>query len=242
VSYGILGEIAHATITFAQKPNPGSPSADPARSTVHAVGKGEGAVLGFGHTQKHIESDFDPQTLKTTRWTSTRTFGDETVVDTIEQQQPGAVSILRKRTGKPDQKESMQRPSAVLDPLGLLLRLRLAPPKAPLLLEVLDGRALWAMRFSAAQPTHETPRTLRLEGRAEPIFWNGSPDPERTGRGFTLFLSDDAYHNPVRLVVPFALGEARAEISRLNRTGNKPRLKFWKIPFVALVPRCGFLP
>lgn len=74
----------------------------------------------------------------------------------------------------------------------------------------LDGRALWLMTFSAAQPTSENPRTLRLDGWAEPIYWNGTPDNLRTAHSFTFFLSDDAYRNPLRLVVPFGPGEAHA--------------------------------
>ena len=236
VSYGILGEVAQGTITFAPQSSPGSAGTDGARSMIHAVGDGQGAVLGFGNTSKHIESDFDVQTLTSTRWTSTRTTGAETVIDSAEQQQPGVVSLLRKRAGNPDQVESVTRSSAVLDPLGLLLRIRLAPPKAPTTFELLDGRALWLMSFSAAQPTNENPRMLRLDGRAEPIYWNGTPDNDRTARSFTFFLSDDAYRNPLRLVVPFGPGEAHAELSGLSRPGSAPRRKVWGGFLTALMP------
>jgi len=100
----------------------------------------------------------------------------------------------------------------------------------------LDGRALWLMTFSAAQPTSENPRTLRLDGWAEPIYWNETPDNLRTAHSFTFFLSDDAYHSPLRLVVPFGLGDARAELSGLSRPGSRPGKRFWGRLLAALVP------
>jgi len=220
VSYGVLGEIAAATISFV--PDPGSRGADTSRS-VRAVATGSGAVLGFGKTEKHIESEFDTQTLKTTRWTSTRSSGGETVIDIAEQHQPGTVSLVRKRLGQPDQADSMTRASVILDPLGLLLRLRLGPLQVPVSFEILDGRALWVVTISAVRPTAEPVPMLRLEGRTEPIFWDGKPDSERTGRRFTLFLSDDRYRTPLRLIVPFGLGEARAEMVQLSRMGTAQR-------------------
>jgi hypothetical protein len=241
VSYGILGEVAEATVTFTPDGSPGLVGAGPARSIVHAVGTGRGAVLGFGKTEKHIESDFDTQALKTMRWTITRSTGGETVVDIAEQPQAGAVSLLRKRTGQPDQADSMNRASPVLDPLGLLLRIRLAPPQAPTSFEILDGRALWIVTLSAARPTSDTPRMLRLDGWCRPIYWDGTPDKERTERPFKLFLSDDAYHTPLRLVVPFGMGEARAEIVQLSRPAPRPRLELWRI-LLRFFPQCHRLP
>jgi hypothetical protein len=241
VSYGILGEVAEATVTFTQGASPGPAGADPRRSIVRAVGKGQGAVLGFGKTEKHIESEFDTRELKTMRWTSTRSTGGETVVDIAEQRQPGAVSLLRKRAGQPDRADSINRASAVLDPLGFLLRIRLAPPHAPASFEILDGRALWIVTVSAARPTSDTPRTLRLDGWCRPIYWDGTPDKERTERNFTLFLSDDAYRTPLRLVVPFGLGEARAEIVQLSRPAPKPHFRLWK-NLRRFLPQCRGLP
>ena len=207
VRYGIFGQVAEATITFSPGP----------KRTVRASGHGNGAVLGFGKTDKRIEGEFDLQTLKTTRWTIVRQSGDEKVIDLAEQTEPGLVSLVRKREGRPDEADKFSRPSPVLDPLGLLLRLRFAPLKAPSSFEVLDGRALWVIRLSAIHATDENPPTLRLDGYAEPICWDGSPDEKRTGRDFSLFLSNDSYRTPVRLVVPYDLGEARAEIVHLSR-------------------------
>ena len=73
----------------------------------------------------------------------------------------------------------MNRASAVLDPLGLLLRIRLAP-QTPTSFEILDGRALWIVTLSAARPTRDAPPMLRLDGRVKPIYWDGTPDKERT--------------------------------------------------------------
>ena len=212
VSYGLLGEVATATVTFA--PVTGQP-------TVRATGTGEGAVLGFGKTKKRFESEFNTQTQQANKWTATRTTGSDIVVDTAEQAKAGVVSNLRKRAGQPDQAETLSRATAVLDPLGLLLRLRTAPLNQPSSFEILDGRALWIVTLSAARPTQE--RLLQLEGRAEPIYWDGSPDKERTARSFSLYLSNDAFRTPTRLTVPFGMGEARAELVQLSRPGTGKR-------------------
>jgi hypothetical protein len=209
VSYGMLGQVAAATISL----TPGAQS-----RTVHAVGRGNGAVLGFGQTEKHIESDFDLQTLKPTRWTITRLTGDERVTDIAEQAELGKVSLVRKRPGRPDQVDSFTRATAVLDPLGLLMRIRFGPMSAPSSFEILDGRALWVISFSSIRTTDENPPTVQLNGHVEPIYWDGTPDKERTGRDFSLFLSNDSIRTPIRLIVPFGLGHARAEIIQLSRT------------------------
>ncbi len=210
VRYGLLGQVAAATISVKTGPQP-------ERRTLHATGQGSGAVLGFGQTEKRIESEFDLQTLISTRWTATRNNDKGTVTDIVEQRERGKISLVRKRPGRPDQTESFTRPTAVLDPLGLLLRIRFGPMSAPSSFEILDGRALWVVRFSSIQLTNETPPTLRLNGHVEPIFRDGSPDKERTGRDFSLFLSNDSARTPIRLVVPFGLGHARAEIIQLSK-------------------------
>lgn len=217
VSYGMLGQVAAATISL----SPGSQSGP---RMVHAVGRGNGAVLGFGQTEKHIESDFDLQTLKPTRWTITRLTGNEKVTDIAEQATLGKVSLVRKRPGRPDQVDSFTRTTAVLDPLGLLMRVRFGPMSAPSSFEILDGRALWVISFSSIRTTDENPPTLQLNGHVEPIFWDGTPDKERTGRDFSLFLSNDSVRTPVRLIVPFGLGHARAEIIQVMRTEATLRL------------------
>jgi hypothetical protein len=214
VSYGMLGQVAAATISL----TPGARS-----PTIHAMGRGSGAVLGFGQTEKQIESDFDLQTLKTTRGTITRLTGGEKVVDIAEQPELGKISLVRRRPGRPDQTDSFTRAGAVLDPLGLLMRIRFGPMSAPSSFEILDGHALWIISFSSMRATDETPPTLQLNGHVEPIYWDGTPDKERTGRDFSLFLSNDSARMPVRLIVPFGLGHARAEIIQLSRTDATSR-------------------
>jgi hypothetical protein len=132
--------------------------------------------------------------------------------------------LLRKRPGRPDQVDSFTRATAVLDPLGLLLRVRFGPMSAPSSFEILDGHALWIISFSSIHTTSETPATVQLNGHVEPIYWDGTPDKERTGRDFSLFLSNDSARMPVRLIVPFGLGQARAEIVQLSRTEGPSRL------------------
>jgi Protein of unknown function (DUF3108) len=217
VSYGMLGQVAQATISL-------TPGTQPGQRTVRAVGRGNGAVLGFGQTEKQIESDFDLQGLKTTRWTITRVTSKEKVIDIAEQSEPGKISLVRKRPGRPDQVDSFTRAGVVLDPLGLLLRVRFGPMSAPSSFEILDGHALWIITFSSIRTTSETPATVQLNGHVEPIYWDGTPDQERTGRDFSLFLSNDSAHMPVRLIVPFGLGQARAEIVQLSRGGAASRL------------------
>jgi len=217
VSYGLLGEVARGTVRLTPESGPVAASADPARSMVRAVGSGKGAVLGFAETEKRIESEFNAHTLHSTRWTITRTSDEGTVIDIAEQQQPGTVSLVRKRAGQPDQSASITRASPILDPLGFLLRLRFGQLQAPASFELLDGRALWIMSISKARPTDGSEAMLRLDGQAEPIGWDGTPDNHRTGRSFTIFLSNDDHRTPLRLIVPFGLGEARAELVQISR-------------------------
>lgn len=240
VSFGLLGQVAEATISLTPSTNTRFASANQSPSVIHATGKGQGAILGFAKSEKHIESDFNSQTLLSTRWTSTWSSGSQTVVDIIEQQKPGAVSILRKSSGKPDRTEALHRASSVFDPLGLLLYIRFHPPSAPTSLEILDGRALWIMKLSAVQPTSETAHKLRLDGYIAPVRWDGTPDEARTARSFTLYLSDDAYHTPLALVVPFGFGEARADLIKVTRPRHMPRHRFMR-QLLAAMPHCLYL-
>lgn len=214
VTYGVFGEVAQATVTFTS--SPASSAAGLAAPVVHAVGSGSGEVFGFGHTDKRIVSEFDARALASMRWTSTKKSDGKMVVDVAEQAQPGAVAIVRKREGQPDQAESFARSAAVLDPLGLLLRIRLAVPTKTTVYEVLDGRGLWLITLTPL-PHGRIQPFVRLDGYADPIYWNGQPDKERTARKFTLFLTNDARHLPVQLVIPLGLGEVRADIVTLSR-------------------------
>jgi hypothetical protein len=216
VTYSIFGEVAQATVTFTPARADSAPGTDPV-SLVRAVGSGSGDVLGFGKTDKRIESEFDARALGSKRWTSTRRNDGKIVVDIAEQPQPGAVSVVRKREGQPDQTGSFSRQTVVLDPLGLLLRIRMDVPTKPTVYEVLDGRGLWLISLTPVAPGPGVQPLLRLDGHAAPIYWNGEQDKERTARKFTMYLSNDARHIPVRLVIPLGIGEVRAEIVTLSR-------------------------
>jgi hypothetical protein len=108
------------------------------------------------------------------------------------------------------------------DPLGLIWRLRTAPP--PLgtsdTIQVVDGLAMWRVRVTTvavADPVPETaPGTvaLRLEGEVAPFFYDGRPDPDRKSRHFTLWLDRRPNHLPVRITIP--LGPANLVILPSN--------------------------
>ena len=233
VTYGIMGQVAEATLSFAPDAGP-APAAVP--PLIRAVGDGHGAVLGFGKPDKRIESEFDARTHASRRWTNRRASDGKTTYDTGEEPKFGSVSLLRKRTGEPDLAETFTRTAPVLDPLSFLLRLRMALPEAPTTYEILDGRALWLAEISAARPDPDNSGLLRLEGKVDPIDWSGGPDKERSSRSFVLYVTRDRFHTPVRLVVPFGLGEVRAEMVRIER----PDTEWVK----ALVGRllCGVCP
>lgn len=217
VSFGLFGKVAEASLTFTPEvvAAPGVSGAPP--TIIRAQGTGDGAVLGFGRTEKHIASEFDPATLAARSWTNTRASGGKLTVDGAVQQALGHVALLRKRTGEPDLAESFTRGAAILDPLSFLLRLRMALPAATAHFEILDGRALWLAEVGAAAPDPEDATLLRVEGQLDPIYWNGTPDPKRNRQRFAMSFTRDPYHTPVRLVVPHGMGELRAELVRLER-------------------------
>lgn len=231
VSFGLFGKVAQATLSFAPDvvATPGAPGGPV--TIIRAQGTGDGAVLGFARTEKHIESAFDPATLAARSWTNARTSSGKLTVDGAVQNALGHVALLRKRTGEPDLAESFTRGTAILDPLSFLLRLRLTLPATMTRFEILDGRALWLAEVGAAVPDPEDATLLRIEGHLDPVYWNGTPDPKRTRQRFAMSFTRDAYHTPVRLVVPHGLGELRAELVRLERPHHEARAVFALNPF-----------
>lgn len=230
VSFGLFGEVARATLTLAPEvvrtAEAGAPTA-----IIRAQGTGDGAVLGFGRSEKQLESEFDPATLAARSWTNARTRSGRLTVDGAVQRALGQVALLRKRTGEPDLAESFARGAAILDPLSFLLRLRMALPQATTRYEILDGRALWLAEVGAAGPDPEDPTLLRVEGHVDPVYWNGTPDPKRSRHRFALSFTRDPTHTPVRLVVPHGMGELRAELVRLERPQQEARALFALNPF-----------
>jgi hypothetical protein len=237
ITYGILGQIGEAQVTLTpdSAAHVGMPVTLP---RVRAVGTGAGALLGLARTQKRIETELDAGNLVAVRFTNVTTTRARKTEDAVTQSQPGSLELLRKRTGEPDLAEKFNRNTSVLDPLGFLLRLRAELPATTTSYEVLDGRALWLVTVSPAQSAAETPWLIRLEGRFDPVYWNGSPDPQREARSFVLFLASDRSHLPVRLVVPFGAGQIQADLAHVERPeapGRRPRGGFrwcqaWRSP------------
>jgi hypothetical protein len=208
VVYSVLGVLGEVSISFAQP-----------QGGVRAVGVGRGSLFGMGKVEKRVESHLDPASAATRRWVASRVQSGKTTVDTIEQPTPGSIQMIRRRTGKPDEPSRFVRQRPVLDPLGFLWRLRTRPPTRPETFEVLDGRALWVLAVDPARPgTFDKGRSaLVLKGHAEPIFWDGERDPERSPRGFTIWLDADSAHTPLRLVMPLAVGEVRVDLASVER-------------------------
>jgi hypothetical protein len=221
VTFGILGQVAEAELTLAPAPVAAPAGRGAPTWWVRTTGAGRGDVLGFGKADKRIAADFDARALWARRWSNVRTHGGKTTTDTAEQPKPGAVALLRKRLGEPDRSERFERAAPVFDPLGFLLRLRLALPEMPTVYEVLDGRALWLATVSAANVDGADGDLLRVDGRLEPIYWNGGADRERSDYVFSLFLARDRFRTPVRLTVRLGMGELRAELVSVERRAGE---------------------
>jgi hypothetical protein len=213
IEYSLLGRLGDLQLWFV---HPGQ--------GVRAVGIGKGMLIGAGTLEKRFDSQIDPRAAGTTHWVSTRVQSGKTVVDTIVQSTPGSVELVRRRADRPDQANSLRRGRPILDPLGFLFALRAHPPSAIETYEVLDGRALWILTLRPARTAAlDGKGALAIAGHAEAIFWDGSPDRERTDRDFTVWLSADELHTPLKLVVPLALGEVRVSLARIDRTAPKAR-------------------
>jgi hypothetical protein len=210
VRYGLFGELGQVQITFTY---PGVPT-----DNVRAVGEGSGSLLGMGEYLKRVETELDPRALASRRWTTSRVQSGKTTTDSVEQARPGSIQLVRRRTGKPDEGWRFDRQQVVLDPLAFLYRLRTRPPRARELFEVLDGRALWLITVEPGTATTLDGRNaLVYRGRANPVFWDGQPDKERTARSFTLWLENDRFRTPLRLVMPLAVGEVRVDLAQVDR-------------------------
>jgi hypothetical protein len=216
IAFGILGQLGQLTISL-------SPGA--AGGPVRVVGQAHGSLLGFGETDKRLETELDPRSLGARRWTAVRTSGGKTVTDFAQQAEPGLVNMMRRRTGRPDRPAALKRAAPVLDPLTFLMRLRVAPPATPQAVEVLDGQGLWLITVKPARNEAEgAGRALRIDGKADPIAWDGAPDKDRSSHRFSLWLTADEFRTPLRLVMPLAVGEARADLVGLSRGRSAPRV------------------
>ncbi len=234
IDFGVLGQVGEIKLGL-------MPALDAADKTLRLWGRGGGSILGLVEAEKHIETQFDLAAARPRSWTSVRVQSGKTITDRARQDQPGSVALLRQRSDRPDEKDTFTRKEPLLDPLGFLLRLRLDPPRTPRSYEVLDGRALWIITVAPATSADAPDQpgsgpTLRLEGQAKPIYWDGDVDPDRPTRTFTLVLADDPYRTPLRLVMPLGIGEVRAELSALSR--HPATRRHWLVralpPFLAL--------
>jgi hypothetical protein len=206
-------------------------AAAPGATIVRAGGHGSGGVLGLGHMDERLSTELDLTRLDSRRWASTRTDGDGAVNDRAEQATAGHVSLVREHPGGAGAHEAMQATFAapILDPLGFLLRLRLAPPigagpRGPATYYVLDGQALWrvTIRSASRAPASEgiaPVATLRFEAEAEPIRYDGGSDSssDRKHRAFTLWLSDDAARVPLRLQMSIGIADLVVALTEVAR-------------------------
>src|SRR5450432_510038 len=222
VDYGVL-EIGALELVIA--------AATPGASLVHADGHGAGGLLGLGHMENRIATDFDLSRLESRRWDNARSGGEGDLRDRAEQTAAGQVSLVRERPGDTHAPVPTRATLAapLLDPLGFLLRLRVEPPGSrpgdpPQILYVLDGQALWrvtitnAGRGPAPEGIVADVPTLRLEVEAEPIRWDGVADVgERAHRSLKLWLSDDAARVPLRLEVHVGIANVVVALTDIDR-------------------------
>ncbi|HVU52222.1 MAG TPA: DUF3108 domain-containing protein [Polyangia bacterium] len=218
IEYGVI-EIGELEVAIA-KALPGS-------VIVHADGRGTGGVLGLGHMESRIATDFDLARLESRSWDSARSGGEGDLRDRGTQRGAGRVDLVRERPGRAGAPEraSATLAAPLLDPLGFLLRLRVDLPAAgPQILYVLDGQALWRVTIASAgrvaPPENVAPVPMvRLDAEAEPILWSGAPDGsgEREHRSFRLWLSDDAARVPLRLEMPVGIADVVVALTELSR-------------------------
>jgi hypothetical protein len=219
VDFGLLGQIGEIRTAIADDHREG------AARLVKVGGAGEGAIFGFGRMRSKVDSQFDLGGLGSRRWTAERWKDDQLITDIIEQPRPGAVNIERHRAGRAIERQSAHLPQPTYDPLGFILRLRIAPP-APgqtQVLQVMEGRALWRATLTTAgsQPLPDSAAgisALRIDGHLDPILYDGrADDGDRPHRTFTLWLSNDDARVPLRLSVPVGIGDVVVELLEVQR-------------------------
>jgi hypothetical protein len=220
IAFGILGQVGEIRTTIQ-----GDHTEGPTR-LVEVAGSGEGSILGLGRMRTRVESQFDSALLGSRRWTAARWKGDQATIDVVDQANPGRITLERRRDGRPPERQAATLRLPTFDPIGFTLRVRISPP-APgetQVLQILEGRALWRVALTTAgtQVMPDSPtatRALRLEGRLDPILYDGRPDTasDRPHRTFTLWLSSDPARVPLRLSVPVGIGNVVVELVELKR-------------------------
>jgi hypothetical protein len=223
ITYGILGGVGEVRLSIEGERTDGP------NRLVKAGAFAEGSIIGLGSMQKRIDLDFDPAAQGSRRWTTVRVRGGKTTTDVIDQPRSGALQLVRQELGQTTESHQASFSVSTFDAMGLLLRLRSNPP-APgqtLVLQLLDGLALWRITLTARgrevlPDTNEGGAraiwSIRLDGVAEPIFYDGSPDPgDRPRRTFSLWLSDDQPRIPLRLSVPVGISDVIVQLVDLTR-------------------------
>lgn len=216
VQYGVLGRVGKLTLSSA------APTVTADGQTVLTLrAEGAGAVLGLGRFQRTIDSEFDLHRRTSRRWRSTRRSvglaSDETVSDSVVHQAGDSLLIERRKAASaaPSEQQVLSPAGVTSDPLGLIWRLRAQPP-APgqrVLLQMLDGMALWRVEVRAPPggPV-PVPSSVRLgnelDAELTPILYNGQRDPARPERRFRLWLTPDENRTPLRLEMPMGLADA----------------------------------
>jgi len=219
IGFGLLGQVGEIRTAI---------QGDHTEGAVRLVtigGYGEGSILGLGRLRTQVDSQFDSSLLGSRRWTAARWKGDQTIIDVIDQARPGAFTLERRRSGRATERQAANLSSPTFDPLGLILRVRIAPPTPgqTQVLQVMEGRALWRVTLSTAgtQPLPDSAAgiiALRIEGQMDPIFYDGrTDDADRPHRTFTLWLSNDAARVPLRLSVPVGIGDVVVELVEVQR-------------------------
>ena len=226
IRYGILGSVG--TLTF----NVGGvvEAADGSR-LVRVEGAGAGAVLGLGGIERKIEAEFDPISLQSRRWSILRLRNgqeeNQGIRDTVVRDDGGALLLERSNPGQVPARQTVTFAVPTSDPLGLLWRLRTAPPTPGRneVLYLLDGLALWRVSVTTAGAKEILPEgnrtAIRIDGDLAPIFFDGLPDGGRPSRRFTLWLSDATDHLPLRLEVPVGLADVVMTLTDARRTSGQ---------------------
>jgi hypothetical protein len=219
IGFGLLGQIGEIRTAIQDDHTEG------AARLVKVGGYGEGAIFGLGRLRTQVDGLFDASLLGSRRWTAARWKDDQTITDVVDQPRPGQINLERHRSGRAAERQAASLPQPTFDPIGFILRLRIAPP-APgqtQVLQLLEGRALWRATLTTAgtQPLPDSAAgtiALRIDGHLDPIFYDGrNDDSDRPHRTFTLWLSNDAARVPLRLSVPVGVGEVVVELVDVQR-------------------------
>jgi hypothetical protein len=223
ITYGILGGVGEVRLSIEGE------RAEGQNRLIKAGAFAEGSIVGLGAMQKRIELEFDPTAQGSRRWTTVRVRGGQTTTDVIDQPRSGSLQLVRQQQGHTTETHQASFSLSTFDAMGLLLRLRTSPPVAgqTLVLQLLDGLALWRITLTARgrevlpdsnEGGARAIWSLRFDGVAQPIFYDGSPDPgDRPRRTFSLWLSDDQPRIPLRLSMPVGISDVIVQLVDLTR-------------------------